>query len=158
VKTYFEMLRDPRWQKKRLEIMGRDHFKCRLCGDGETTLNVHHLSYEKGAAPWDYPDAFLITACQPCHEEMHALKVGDRIVQALIDGGASLVDLYGVMSTFQGLFNDGPNPKAIASQDWGCFPAAVTAVLSLVRDGISAKQIQEALKQLEVSDGQDSHN
>lgn len=45
--TYYEMLKDPRWQKKRLEIMERDEFACRDCGDKESTLNVHHTYYEE---------------------------------------------------------------------------------------------------------------
>jgi len=67
-KTYAELLRDPRWQKKRLEVFDRDDFTCRSCMCGKTPLNVHHLYYVKGKAPWDYPlDAFL-TLCDLCHE------------------------------------------------------------------------------------------
>lgn len=42
---YSEKLKDPRWQKKRLEILNRDEFACRFCGDNKSTLNVHHISY-----------------------------------------------------------------------------------------------------------------
>ena len=66
--AYSELLRDPRWQKKRLEIMQRDDFHCTVCGDGENTLNVHHCYYEGGKPPWDYPDASLITICESCHQ------------------------------------------------------------------------------------------
>lgn len=66
--TYFELLKDPRWQKKRLKIMERDNFECVECGDAESTLNVHHGAYLKGKKPWEYPDEMLRTLCESCHE------------------------------------------------------------------------------------------
>ncbi len=64
---YSERLRDPRWQKKRLEIMQRDEFTCQKCMDSESTMNVHHCFYETNAQPWDYPNDSLITLCEECH-------------------------------------------------------------------------------------------
>lgn len=52
----------------RLEIMQRDKFACCHCRDTEKTLNVHHLAYTKGAAPWEYEQSNLITLCEDCHE------------------------------------------------------------------------------------------
>jgi hypothetical protein len=66
--TYSEKLRDPRWQKTRLEILARDYWSCQICHDTKTTLNVHHRYYDYGVEPWDYPKSALITLCQPCHE------------------------------------------------------------------------------------------
>src|SRR5665647_714409 len=66
---YAELLRDPRWQKKRLEIMQRDEFTCQCCFDSESTLNVHHCHYEKGKLPWEYDGMALITLCESCHEQ-----------------------------------------------------------------------------------------
>jgi len=66
--TYSEKLRDPRWQKKRLEILNRDEWECRRCLDKETTLHVHHVYYEDGKEPWEYPDKALVTLCATCHE------------------------------------------------------------------------------------------
>jgi hypothetical protein len=66
--TYWEQLRDPRWQKKRLEIMQRDEFICQSCGDAGKTLNVHHGYYAKGLAPWEYEDETLRTLCEDCHK------------------------------------------------------------------------------------------
>ena len=43
--TYQEKLKHPKWQKKRLEILQRDEFKCVHCLDGESTLHVHHNMY-----------------------------------------------------------------------------------------------------------------
>lgn len=66
---YSEKLRDPRWQKKRLEIMERDTFSCQRCGDTKSTLNVHHLWYEPKTEPWDYNEECFITLCEDCHTE-----------------------------------------------------------------------------------------
>jgi len=69
-KTYIELLRDPRWQRRRLEIMARDEFACLSCGDKERTLNVHHKRYRRGAKPWEYEDDQLITLCEDCHRSI----------------------------------------------------------------------------------------
>lgn len=66
--TYSEKLKDPRWQKKRLEILSRDQFRCQLCFENEAPLHVHHKNYQPRAAPWDYPGENLITLCEGCHE------------------------------------------------------------------------------------------
>ena len=67
-KTYSEKLRDPRWQKKRLQILERDAWTCQECYDTEATLHVHHRYYTKGAEPWEYDDAALQTLCEDCHQ------------------------------------------------------------------------------------------
>lgn len=67
--TYSEKLKDPRWQKKRLEVMGYDSFKCVECGSESKTLNVHHTYYVSGRNPWDYPSRSLLTLCQDCHKD-----------------------------------------------------------------------------------------
>lgn len=66
-KSYIEKLRDPRWQRKRLEIMQRANFACEACESTEKTLNVHHKLYRKGADPWDYADHELACLCEDCH-------------------------------------------------------------------------------------------
>lgn len=63
--TYQEKLKDPRWQKKRLEILERDEWACRSCGDKDNTLHVHHKKYHGN--PWESPDNELITYCKDCH-------------------------------------------------------------------------------------------
>jgi len=65
---YSLLLKDPRWQKKRLDILSRDDWACRECGNREKTLNVHHCYYIYGKKPWEYSDDSLITLCEPCHE------------------------------------------------------------------------------------------
>jgi 5-methylcytosine-specific restriction endonuclease McrA len=66
--SYYLKLKDPRWQKKRLEILNRDQFQCTCCGDTENELNVHHSYYEYGKELWEYEDDTLFTLCKPCHE------------------------------------------------------------------------------------------
>lgn len=68
------MLSDPRWQKKRLEVMQRDNFTCQHCGCVDKTLHVHHKYYRDGNDPWDYPLNTFITLCDKCHNEEHDNK------------------------------------------------------------------------------------
>lgn len=69
--NYSELLKDPRWQKKRLEILTRDKWECRFCGDGENTLHVHHLIYIQDKDPWEYASPVLVTLCEECHKAIH---------------------------------------------------------------------------------------
>jgi hypothetical protein len=70
--TYAEKLKSPKWQKRRLEILDRDCFKCRQCGDAESSLQVHHIQYKFGLDPWEYPPDDLQTLCEKCHGEVTA--------------------------------------------------------------------------------------
>lgn len=79
--SYFELLKDPRWQRKRLEIMERDWFACRICGDDKTTLNVHHQFYLSKLKPWEYENDTLMTLCEPCHK--FAGKLMDKLRRSL---------------------------------------------------------------------------
>jgi hypothetical protein len=67
--NYTEKLKDPRWQKKRLEILQRDEFTCVLCGDKESTLHVHHHTYS--GQPWHIESSKLKTVCSDCHFLLH---------------------------------------------------------------------------------------
>ena len=70
--NYYELLRRPEWQRKRLEIMQRDDFACKTCGSRDNTLNVHHGYYAKDAMPWDYQNDTLHTLCESCHEDVES--------------------------------------------------------------------------------------
>jgi hypothetical protein len=73
-KTYWELLKDPRWQRRRLEILNRADFSCELCDNtSNNTIHVHHKIYRKGKMPWDYVDSELIALCETCHTEDHVL-------------------------------------------------------------------------------------
>lgn len=89
--TYSEKLKDPRWQKKRLEILSRDNYKCTVCNSTEN-LHVHHGYYSGRKEPWKYDDISLHTLCNDCHDRVHdVLDRVNRIIglmnpSILIDG------------------------------------------------------------------------
>ena len=92
--AYWEKLKDPRWQRRRLEIMQRADFSCEECAAKTKTLNVHHKIYRKGADPWDYIDDELACLCEDCHEQWHLYK--DRL--ALLLSYVQLVDLREIIA------------------------------------------------------------
>lgn len=69
---YSELLRSPKWQRKRLEIMQRDDWRCRSCTDDSNELHVHHFQYTT-PMPWDEPSENLVTLCTTCHKALHYL-------------------------------------------------------------------------------------
>lgn len=71
MKKYSDKLKDPRWQRKRLEIMQRDNFQCQYCFAKDETLTVHHKYYESGKDPWEYPDDCYVTLCEFHHTLFH---------------------------------------------------------------------------------------
>lgn len=83
--AYAQKLKDPRWQRKRLEIMQRDDYACQLCGDTEETLHVHHKRYVWGNDPWDYPADMLVTLCVTCHESVSSRQkqATEKLVSAI---------------------------------------------------------------------------
>lgn len=98
MKTYSEKLKDPRWQRKRLEIMQRDGFKCRNCDDDKSTLHVHHWEYS--GEPWEANDDDMMTYCDKCHEMAHDLSMRDSagIIKAtrrfLLSGPKFVANVY----------------------------------------------------------------
>ncbi len=73
--TYNEQLRDPRWQRKRLETLSAANWQCRRCRSDRKTLHVHHLAYRQ-VAPWDYALEELEVLCEACHRLEHAFLLG----------------------------------------------------------------------------------
>lgn len=71
---YAEKLKDPRWQKKRLEILNRDNFTCKHCDAKDKTLHVHHKTYVYGNDPWDYHENNFVSLCQDCHIDEEQYK------------------------------------------------------------------------------------
>lgn len=72
--NYAHLLQHPNWQKKRLEILQRDNWKCVKCTDGKSTLHVHHIKYKSGCKPWEYENDNFETLCSACHEIEHLPK------------------------------------------------------------------------------------
>jgi hypothetical protein len=80
--TYSDILKNPKWQKMRLEILNRDGFMCLDCGDTENELQVHHKIYTYGKKPWEYHPEEMITLCKNCHQDVTQLK---RHIKTMID-------------------------------------------------------------------------
>jgi 5-methylcytosine-specific restriction endonuclease McrA len=70
--NYADKLRNPKWQRKRLEIFQRDKWACTMCGDTKTELHVHHEKYI--GDPWEAPNDSLKTLCSLCHATEHAIE------------------------------------------------------------------------------------
>lgn len=66
--NYSELLKDPRWQKRRLSVLESAGWKCSDCGATDRTLHVHHTHYVRGRKPWEYDDHDLMCLCEDCHE------------------------------------------------------------------------------------------
>lgn len=92
--SYYELLKHPQWQKKRLLVLERAAFCCENCGSGENTLHVHHTYYESGRKPWEYPDESLHALCEQCHVTAQDMKtVFDRQLGKI--GYSAIDELYG---------------------------------------------------------------
>jgi hypothetical protein len=119
---YAEKLRDPRWQRMRLEVMQRDGFSCQECGDTQTTLNVHHKHYLRGRDPWQYPLTALETLCENCHKAEHGrseAKPNKTECIASSTGQSAIVALVGCCCYFilddrRALFKDDCSPEMLA--------------------------------------------
>lgn len=97
MKTYAELLRDPRWQKRRLEVLEAAGWMCSNCFDTETELHVHHLRYKWSRAPWEYGNDELKCLCKTCHsaeteawamlkDELMLVGVGAKVLVPLVAG------------------------------------------------------------------------
>ena len=108
--SYSQQYKDPRWQKRRLEILDRDNFMCRRCASQDSTLHVHHIHYEKGKKIWEARSQHLITLCSKCHDDMHYYKdimnesFNELVASVLINCGEStLGSLFGVLQHYLGM-------------------------------------------------------
>lgn len=73
---YNEQLNDPRWKKRRVDILIRDKHTCQICGYLGPNVNVHHKKYTGMA--WEAPDEDLITLCKDCHYKTHRPELNDK--------------------------------------------------------------------------------
>lgn len=72
--TYYEKLKHPLWQRRRLERLQAGDYTCRECGATDKELHVHHTLYRRGANPWEYSDDELVVLCGDCHEAAERLR------------------------------------------------------------------------------------
>jgi hypothetical protein len=104
VSSYAEKLKDPRWQRKRLEIMDRDGWFCQYCSNENNTLNVHHKIYIPNKEPWDYPNDYLITLCDICHKkEKDDRDEAENTLLRILRGKFELHELQELISGFKEL-------------------------------------------------------
>ena len=71
--SYSSLLRRKEWKEKRKEIFKLKGKACSKCG-ATKHLQVHHLYYQDGKKPWEYPNDALVVLCKKCHEETHGIK------------------------------------------------------------------------------------
>lgn len=104
---YKEKLVNPFWQRKRLEVMNRDEFSCRFCGDKTEELHIHHTIYINGREPWDYDGEYLITLCHSCHLEEEKMKSGDAFLIGMFSmTGLSRRQLYALTVSLRRHFHN----------------------------------------------------
>lgn len=101
-KSYSDKLKDPRWQKTRLEVLNRDEWMCQRCQDSESTLHVHHLNYLVGREPWEYPPENFITLCEGCHEyERETRPEYEKMLLSIIKSKGFMADeVYEIVCGF----------------------------------------------------------
>lgn len=78
MQSYLEQLRDPRWQRKRLQVLDAAGWRCIRCAATQRTLHVHHREY-RNVAVWEYELSELEALCDACHHKAHGcLRGNDR--------------------------------------------------------------------------------
>lgn len=151
--TYAEQLKHPNWQRKRLEVMEAAGFECQDCGDGDTTLNVHHRRYVKGRMVWEYEPHELACLCEPCHRQQHERReLLDLML--LADDGSALFQAIGLLGGFlDGRYDGDVSEEAerigdpyfdlgvLASMVLGHGPEAYVRIVDLIQpQGLSPSQ------------------
>jgi hypothetical protein len=116
IMTYSDLLRDPRWQRRRLEIFQRDNWTCQECGSKNNTLHVHHKCYLPDISPWEYIGELLITMCKECHEIEQSVSTIEQknLIASFYFFGAKSGDLEPLYFALSYL---GKNKK-LNSKDW----------------------------------------
>lgn len=109
-KKYSELLLDPRWQKRRLEVLQNSDWECKSCYAKDSTLHVHHKHYVQGRDPWEYEDSQLVVLCDDCHSSRHESdkKLHNLLARADVTGMPGNVDdLYWLIAGFLS-YDDAP--------------------------------------------------
>lgn len=125
--TYSELLRDPRWQKKRLKALEAAGWKCKACGDSDETLHVHHIRYIKGRKPWEYELNELKVLCAGCHEQAHDSK---EVMLLLLADAVDPWELIGLCAGYLDSTVDLSETSAREAVPNGCPLATAIGVLA----------------------------
>ena len=132
--AYAEKLKDPRWQKKRLEIFERDKWKCVNCDDGKNELQVHHYRYEWGQDPWEYENEDLDTVCKGCHEYFEFVK---EAIKQNLDSPAN-ISLF--CHSFRVIESGWSNKLAIIIREMRAYPEFRDEIISTVKSRIKDRK------------------
>lgn len=115
--TYSEKLKDPRWQRKRLEILSFWNFTCAHCGSSEKTLHVHHQWYVPGREPWQYPTICFQPLCEECrrdsHEDTAHYAEWELLLSTLFDPRECAFDAMGISFSVSERLDEGMTLPAI---------------------------------------------
>lgn len=112
MENFNEQYKDPRWEKKRLEIYRRDLWQCRKCNATNIKLNAHHLYYERGLNIWEYDNDALVTLCDKCHFQIHTdlKKIAGIVAFKIFTGEIDILDIY-PLADFSNIFLEDANNR-----------------------------------------------
>jgi hypothetical protein len=134
---YSSQLRDPRWQKKRLEILEHYKWMCLECFSESKELHVHHLIYKQGRKPWEYDEKELIVLCDKCHDEFHSteLALKEIIIHSVFNSGlgpvSAIKHIGGMMACFAGIEKHSGNSKTYID-GWNRYHVGSLAISSAI--------------------------
>lgn len=141
--TYSELLRDPRWQKRRLEVLSAANWMCSACFETTLELHVHHVRYKWNRAPWEYSNEELRCLCKSCHQtETDALALlKDELMLCGIGAKVFVPMLAGFMAEYGFIAKDGEileKARGIDSQmmDIGRIAAQIDLLPEDLADGV----------------------
>jgi ribosomal protein S27AE len=74
------LYRTQEWRNLSNSVLKRDGYKCKRCGRG--AIVAHHTTYQFGII---CSPRFLVSLCDPCHNEIHAQWNYGKMVRAELD-------------------------------------------------------------------------
>lgn len=77
--SYWDQLRDPRWQKKSAEVKQAAGWRCEDCGAKDKQLSAHHSAYISGTPVWQYDGSLLMCLCDDCHKWRQSCEDAFRV-------------------------------------------------------------------------------
>jgi len=130
--TYAAKLKDPRWKRKRRDLIIAAGCACEECGDKESRLQIHHKYHDHSLAPWEYPHKAMCVLCSGCKKarreyerlllESITAKEGGRILDLAAElsrlkkeQGLSLWDIVLMMQSHRATVSDALKIKPIRS-------------------------------------------
>lgn len=81
---FWKAYKDPRWQRRRLEVLDAYGWTCQRCRCTDKQLQVHHNFYIKDRMPWDYDDLQFDVLCDDCHVWATAQQAKLRVVLSYV--------------------------------------------------------------------------